>query len=117
VIWPTPEAFRVKKQNPTISLIHTDLFDNKLLTPIKDYVTRFNVPCFLHGLTPPRGSRVDLDHLTAWQRRRGALDGEGQTCYKPHERVAGLTPSPLSWPAINGVLPPHRAGRLYFSLL
>ena len=73
-----------QEHNPTISLIHTDLFDNKLLTAIKDYVTRFNVLCLLHGITLPRGSRVDLDHLTVWEAQEGCV--EQVSSIKPHER-------------------------------
>jgi hypothetical protein len=71
MIWPTPEAFGVKKQNPIISLIDVDLFDNKLLTPIKHGVTRFNVLCFLHGITLPRGLGVDFGSLKYVKRIRG----------------------------------------------
>jgi hypothetical protein len=88
MIWPTPKAVCIKKQNPTFSLIHRDLLDNKLLTSIKDGVTRFNVLCVLHGITLPRGTRVDFGSLNDVKGPRGgALNGEGQRCYKPHERV------------------------------
>jgi hypothetical protein len=65
VVWPAPDAFRVKEHDSTVSRIYTDLFNDESLTSIKDCVTRFNVLCLLkHGITLPRGSRVDLDHLT-----------------------------------------------------
>jgi hypothetical protein len=56
LLWMVPtvdEALRIHKGNPTVFLIHADLFDDKTLASIKDCFTCSNVLCLLKlGLCP-----------------------------------------------------------------